>query len=82
MKIMSSLLLDLSKVYLLFNDVCHLAIKIEKQLKDRRLFPSPSPHQPQSTPKCFSSHSKVDLPLLLSRPWIRERELLVSVLKG
>jgi len=30
--------------YLSFNDVCHLAIKNQKQLKGRRPFPTPSPH--------------------------------------
>ena len=38
-----------------FNHVCHLAIKIEKQLKERRPFPTPSSHRPQSTTKGFSS---------------------------
>ena len=32
--------------YLSFNDVCHLAIKIEQQLKGRKPFPTPSPHLP------------------------------------
>ena len=31
--------------YLSFNDLYHLAIKIEKQLKGRRPFPTPSPHR-------------------------------------
>ena len=30
--------------YLSFNDVCHLAIKIEKQLKGRKRFPTRSAH--------------------------------------
>jgi len=46
--------------YLSFNDVCHLAIKIEKQLKGRRPFPTPSLHRPQSTLKDFFFHNKVD----------------------
>jgi len=32
--------------YLSFNDVCHLTIKIEKQLKGRKPFAMPSPHRP------------------------------------
>jgi len=31
-----------------------------KQLKDRRPFPIPSPYQPQSNPKGFSLHNKVN----------------------
>jgi len=59
--------------YLSFNDVFHLAINIEKQLKGRKSFPTPSPHRSQSTPKGFSSHDKVDLTLRLLRPLIRVR---------
>ena len=32
--------------YLSFNDIFHLAIKIEKQLKGRKPFTTPSPHLP------------------------------------
>jgi len=39
-----------------FNDVFHLAIKIEKQLKGRNPFVTPSPYRPQSTPKSFPSY--------------------------
>jgi len=48
------------KPYLSMNVVCHLTIKIEKQLKGRRPFLPPLPHQPQSIPKGLSSHNKVD----------------------
>jgi len=37
--------------YLLFIDVYYVAIKIEKQLKGRKPFPTPSPHRSQTTPK-------------------------------
>ena len=46
--------------YLSFNDICHLAIKNEKQLKGRKSFATPSPHRPQSTPKSFPSYNKGD----------------------
>ena len=46
--------------YLSFNDIFHLAIKIEKQLKGRKPFATPSPHRPQSTPKSFLSYNKGD----------------------
>jgi len=46
--------------YLSINDVCWLAIKIEKQLKGRRPFLTPSPYRPESTPKVFSCHNKID----------------------
>ena len=45
--------------YLYFDDVCHLAIKVEKQLKGRKLFQTTFIH-PQSTPRGYSSHNKVD----------------------
>jgi len=44
--------------YLSFNDFCHLAIKIEKQLKGQKPFVTPSPHRPQSTPKSFPFYIK------------------------
>jgi len=68
--------------YLSLNDVCHPAIKIEKQLKGRRPFSTPSPHRLQSTPKGFSSHNKVDPTLLLSSPLIIVKGLPVSLLGG
>jgi len=46
------------RLYLSFNDICHLAIKIEKQFKGRKSFATPSPHQPQSTPENFPSYNK------------------------
>jgi len=46
--------------YLSFNEVCLLAIKIKKQLKVRKPFATPSPHQRQSTPKSFISYNKGD----------------------
>ena len=46
--------------YLSFNDVFHLAIKIEKQLKGRKPFVMPSPHRPQSTPWSFPSYNQGD----------------------
>jgi len=44
--------------YLSFNDVRHLAIKIEKQLKGRKPFAMPSAHWPQSTLRSFPSYNK------------------------
>jgi len=46
--------------YLSFNNVCHLVIKIEKQLKGRNSFATPSPQWPQSTPRNFSLYNKGD----------------------
>jgi len=69
--------------YLSFSDIFHLAIKIEKQLKDRRPFPIPSPHRPQKKPLRVSPPiTKLTLPLLLSRTLIRVKGLLVSLPRG
>ena len=42
------------------DDVCNLTIKIERQLKGRKLFQSRSSNWPQGTPKSFSFLNKVD----------------------
>jgi len=64
--------------HLSFNDVCTLAIKIEKQLKGRKPFPTPSSYHPQSTPKGFSSHNEVVRTLHPLKPLTKGRGLLVS----
>ena len=65
--------------YLSVNDVCHLAIKIEKQLKGKTLFPTTLPHRPQRTPKDFSSHNKVDPTLTPINAFDKVKEFLVSL---
>ena len=47
--------------HLSFNNVCHLAIKIEKQLKGLKLVITPSSHRPLSTPNSFPSYNKGDI---------------------
>ena len=70
------------KPYLFFNDVCHLAIKIEKKLKDRRPFPTPSPHQPRSMPKSFSSHNKVGPTLTSTKAFDKSKGIPIDLLNG
>jgi len=65
--------------YLSFNDICHLAIKIEKQLKGRKAFATPSPHRPQTAPNSFPSYKKGDTILHPSRPLIKVKGLLVNL---
>jgi len=45
--------------YLSFDDVCHLVVKVEKQLNGWKFFQTIS-IRPQSTPKDYSSTNKVD----------------------
>jgi len=44
--------------YLSFDDMCHLAIKVEKQLKFRKPFQTTSPIRRSSTPKGYSAPNK------------------------
>jgi len=70
LKIMSLLLPDSSRVYLL------------TWLKGRRLFPTPLPHQPQSIAKGFSSRNKVDPTLTPIKVFDKVKGFLVSLLRG
>jgi len=67
--------------YLSFNDVRYLAIKIGKQLKGKRPFTT---HliEHKAPPRVSSSTTKLTLPLLLSKPLIRVKGLLVSLPRG
>ena len=47
------------RTYLSYNDVCHLAIKVEKQFKDRKPVQTAS-IRPQGTLTGYSSHNKFD----------------------
>ena len=61
--------------YLSFEEVCHLTIKVEKQLKDRMSFHTFLIKSP-------FTHIEVETPPYKSKLLTRVRELLVSHLKG
>jgi len=68
--------------YLSFDDVCHLAIKVGKQLKGRKPFQTTSSIRPQSTPK---GYSLIKLTIRLHLPikaLIRVRGLLGNYQRG
>jgi len=44
--------------YLSFDDVCHLVVKVEKQLKGQKTFQTASSIHPSSTPKGYSMLNK------------------------
>jgi len=61
--------------YLSFDDVCHLAIKVEKQLKGRKFFHTPHTKSP-------SNHVEVKTLPPQVKALDKGRELLVILLRG
>ena len=49
--------------HLSFNDVCNLTIKIKKQLRNRKHFPTPSTNRSPISIKEFPSHPKIETTL-------------------
>jgi len=55
--------------YLSFDCVCHLAIKVEKQLKGRKLFQTASSIRPSSTAKGYSTPTKLSVTYTRQDSW-------------
>ena len=72
-----TLLIDLQP-YPLFDYVCNLVVKVEKQLKVTKPFLTLFVNLFHITIKEFTPHSKIETTINLSNPQIRVSELLVS----
>jgi len=68
--------------YLSFNDVSHIDIKIEKQLKGRKPFLTPSTYDHEAPPMFSPPITKLTLSLHISRPLTRVKGMSVALLKA
>jgi len=64
--------------YLSFDDVCHLALEVEKLLKGQKPFQTTSSIHPSRPPRVTPPLTKLSLPLHLSKLLTRVKGLLVN----